>query len=616
MGSRFSSRSLRAFAFFGGAIFAMMALWSQLTPLGSGPDEPSSLIKSAAVIRGQLIGHDVEKWLLSIDGWAYDFDAGVAKVIVTGDGEVIGEQVPYSSRADVSSVLNIPTDAKVVFSISALLAKPVPPYSIYVLLNDGSLTTIPLNPVGNVVEEPATSQRVIGVTPMSSPTTYGLVEQSNIRPRIENSYWTTYVDVDNQWLAAQTAPQCFIAQASQPACQAPLEDLDVGSARVYTQMGRYTPLAFAISGVGTLAGASDLAYRLARLMVALSSAAMLGLAAACLSKRRVSLVPLLVAITPGVIFMSSVVNPSATEICAALTLWAVLPGFLAVGIKSKLETVTVAIAGLALIVARPLGMVQYLLVVGIVIVATGSTRRIVQILREHKIIASLHAVAGLFATMWYLLVFNSAVDSKLTESLPAKVPLGEQILHSLGDVPRIIAESIGNFGWLDTPTPQPIALAILLLTAAMIAAGWRSIAESAKLAILLLSVICVLLVVAQDLNYYNILRNYGSQGRHITPLLVGLLLLGARNLMLSRRATRAVIGVWSIAIVVCGLSALRRYAVGVNGDNYFEMFSNPEWRPLLGINGTIFLLVICTAVIAAATSFIEKQIWRERQLTE
>ena len=189
-------------------------------------------------------------------------------------------------------------------------------------------------------------------------------------------------------------------------------------------------------------------------------------------------------------------------------------------------------------------------------------------------------------------------------------------MHSLGDVPRIINESIGNFGWLDTPTPQPIALAILLLTAAMIAAGWRSIAESAKLAILLLSVICVLLVVAQDLNYYNILRNYGSQGRHITPLLVGLLLLGARNLMLSRRATRAVVGVWSIAIVVCGLSALRRYAVGVNGDNYFEMFSNPAWRPILGISGTIILLAICTAAVASATLFIEKQVRRDEQLTE
>lgn len=615
-GSRVRSRSLRAFACFGGAILAMMTLWSQLTPLGAGPDEPSSLIKSAAVIRGQFKGDDVEMWLLSIDGWAYDSDSGVAKVIVTGDGDVIGEQVPDASRADVSSVLKIPSDAKVVFSISVLLTKPLTSYSVYVLLNDGSLTTIPLNEVNNVVEKPVISRSIDGRTPKQSPSTKGFIEESHVEGRLENSYWSTYVDVDNQWVAAQTTPLCFIAQASQPACEAPIEDLNVGSARVYTQMGRYTPLAFVISGIGTLAGANDLAYRLARLMVALSSAAMLGLAAACLAKRRVSLLPLLVAITPGVIFMSSVVNPSATEICAALTLWAVLPGFLTAGDRSRLEAATVAVAGLALIVARPIGMVQYLLVVGIVIVATGSTRRIVQILKENKMVASLHLVGGLFATWWYLFVFNASVDSKLAEYLPAKVALGEQLLHALGDVPRIINESIGNFGWLETPTPQPIALAILLMTAALIAAGWRSITESAKLALLLLAVACVLLVVAQDLNYYNILRNYGSQGRHVTPLLSGLPLLGARYLKISPRATLAVVGVWGIAIVVCGLSALRRYAVGVNGDNYFEMFSNPAWRPPLGINGTIVLLVISAAAVAAATLVIEKQVWRGERLTE
>jgi len=294
--TRFRSGQLLAFACFGGAILAMMALWSQLTPLGAGPDEPANLIKSAAVIRGQFKGDDVEKWLLSIDGWAYDSGLGVAKIIVTGDGEVIGEQVPDSARKDVSSVLKIPSDDKVVFSIWVLLAEPRPPYSVYVLLNDGSLTTIPLNADKNVVEEPAISQSVNGRTPKSSPSTHGFIEESHVQGRLENSYWSTYVDVDTQWAAAQTTGQCFIAQASQPACVAPIEDLDVGSERVYTQMGRYTPLAFAISGIGTLAGANDLAYRLARLMVSLSSAAMIGLAAACLSKRRVSLLPLLLAI--------------------------------------------------------------------------------------------------------------------------------------------------------------------------------------------------------------------------------------------------------------------------------------------------------------------------------
>ncbi|MHB1129888.1 MAG: hypothetical protein ACYC06_07565, partial [Ilumatobacteraceae bacterium] len=67
-----SRHSLRVGILFGMAIFACMLVWSQLVPLGAGPDEPSNFVKSAAIIRGEFTGKSVDKWLLSIDGWAFD----------------------------------------------------------------------------------------------------------------------------------------------------------------------------------------------------------------------------------------------------------------------------------------------------------------------------------------------------------------------------------------------------------------------------------------------------------------------------------------------------------------------------------------------------------------
>jgi hypothetical protein len=42
----------------GAAFFSLMVVWSFLTPLFSGPDEPSNFIRSAAVVRGEWVGNN------------------------------------------------------------------------------------------------------------------------------------------------------------------------------------------------------------------------------------------------------------------------------------------------------------------------------------------------------------------------------------------------------------------------------------------------------------------------------------------------------------------------------------------------------------------------------
>jgi hypothetical protein len=92
-----------------------------------------------------------------------------------------------------------------------------------------------------------------------------------------------------------------------------------------------------------------------------------------------------------------------------------------------------------------------------------------------------------------------------------------------------------------------------------------------------------LLVVAQDINYYNLLRNFGSQGRHVMPLLVGIPILAMRKVNLPSRINGVVAIVWALIMAWSGLAALRRYAVGIRPGNQLEMYTQAVWQPDIGI---------------------------------
>ncbi|MEK7409830.1 MAG: DUF2142 domain-containing protein, partial [Actinomycetota bacterium] len=316
--------------------------------------------------------------------------------------------------------------------------------------------------------------------------------------------------------------------------------------------------------------------------------------------------PLLIALTPGVIFISSVISPSGIEICAAVVLWAVLPSFLTVTNVHRTEAVSVALAGLFLITARPLGALLYGTVVGTGVIASGSIKNLWIHVRKQKFVYGLHFIAVVFAAWWYVFIFNAAVDPKVTASMP-KIPLGDQLLHAIGDIPRVVDESIGNYGWLDTPTPRPIALVIFITTVSLVVVGWRSLSLSARRALGVLGLACAVLVIAEDFQYYSILRNFGAQGRHITPLLVGIPILGARYLRISDRSKWVVVGIWSTTFVGSGLAALRRYSVGVVGDNALDMFTDAVWSPPLGMTWSIVLLIIASCSVGLAVMSVERR---------
>ena len=583
----------------------LFGLWVQITPLGSAPDESAHYIKSAGVIRGQFTGHDVPHWTIGTSGWVFDRSSGVRSVLVVGDGKILATQSPDSTREDLDSTLGVPTDALVGFNFGAIHDERYASYQVMAELNDGSITT--LSPAAeNNIAVVADVKLEDGRTPVKTETTLGIIEESQLTGRLEYSHWSTYLDIERQFDAARNVQACFVAQAQRASCGMKVEDVDIQgeiSELPLTMMGRYTPIIYFVPGLGTLLGPSNSSWYLARGAGALVSASLVALAVVVLSRRSHSLLGLVISMVPAAFFLGSVVNPSGMEILASITMWIATPSFLQHDRHDPWEVVAFTASGLVVILARPLGMLYYIVIVGLCVLITGTLRSVTGIIRRRGLIACVHGIALLFASWWYIFVYNNVVDPSRAEYLGPRVPVTERILHSLfGNVSRVIADGIGDLGSHEVGIPAIALTSLIILVTWLVSAGWSRSDRLTRQALIVLSVLVVVFVVATDFNYMEILRGYGAQGRHAMPLLVGIPILATRNLQPSRMMTVTTLSVWATSQFLAGLTALRRYSVGMIDDNFLEMFYFPIWKPPLGIRPTLILLgvLLITASVAVA----------------
>ena len=413
-----------------------------------------------------------------------------------------------------------------------------------------------------------------------------------IAASVSTSFWSTYVDIDPQFGTAQLVPWCFVGQPTVPACDKPLATLTpVEPSR--TDMGRYPPLGFVPAGIGTFIGASDAGVRAARITAALACAALLALAALTLRRNGGSLVPLLAVATPGVLFWSSVSSPSGLEIAAAIAAWSALWSAVREGWADRFTIIAFVLSAALLIAARPAGLVA-VAVMGAAAAITDHRALVHAVRREWYLPVALGA-ATVVSAAWYVSVYDAnfgvrlEVDGRVTS-------LSTIASRSLNDLPRLIGEWIGNFGWLDTPSPVYVVWAFVALWTALV---WRtiiSVHRRQQVALFVVTLAGTLWLVALNANYQDLLGSFGAQGRHLAPLLVGIPLAAA----LSHRVGRRDSWLMSVALVLhawCVLVALRRYSMGAGGDDLLGFVREPMWSPPLGMGLT--LVVVAVAHVAA-----------------
>ncbi|MBM3816874.1 MAG: DUF2142 domain-containing protein [Actinobacteria bacterium] len=464
-------RSLREPAIAFAAVFALCISWMTVLPLFAGPDEPANFIKSAAVVRGELVGESI----------------------------------------------------------------------------DASTTT---------------------------------------------SFWSTFVDINSQFGTAQQVPWCFVGQPQTPACNKPLSSLSpVENSR--TDMGRYPALGFVPAGIGTLVGPSDSGVRAARAGAAVAACALLAFAITMLRRRNRSIAPLLAAATPGVLFLSSVSSPSGLEIAAAIAAWVAL--WLAVA-ESWRTTSTISafvIATSLLMVARPAGIVTVAVMLVAALLANHRALFAAVIAGWRRFIWMIAALA--ISGAWYVTVYDANFGVQLdVETRISR--LSTIIARSLSDLPRLISESVGNFGWLDTPSPTFVVWAFVALSAGL---AWRAFSDAGhreRAAIAFVIVAIPLWHIALNRNYQDLLGTFGVQGRHLTPFIVGVPLAAVMRREL-RSSDRALVTAFVLLHLWCVLVALRRYSLGAGGDDLLGFIRNPAWAPPLGM--ILTLVVVGVAHIGA-----------------
>ena len=575
---------------------ALFTLWAQLTPLGSAPDEASHYVKSAAVVRGEWTGTPIDDWRLAVDGWVHSTDTKVVEVLVASGNEVLARSPLSVVRDDVNLARSLPSDEVVGFDFGVILSERREPIVVAAVLADGTLATVPFIDDTNVKSDP--TQASIDGKPLETLSrVVGVVEHADFFGRMEYSYWSTNVDIDKQFDGAHEVQRCFVAQATTPACALSVETWPITEGQALTTMGYYAPSVYLIPGIATLFGASNASWYLARIIGSITAALILALGIASLQSRRLSVFPLLTAAVPAVVYLASVVNPSGLEIIGAVGIWITLPGLLTDSRRDSWALSCFSLSGLVVILARPLGMAYYAVILGICVIGVGNITGLVALARKYLWLSLSHLVALVFATYWYLAVYNSQVDPRMAEHLGPRVPLLEQIAHAMGDVTRVLHEAIGDLGSLEVPLPRLAVLAIVLVTFWIVITGWTTAPISMRRATIALVAIAVVAIVVIDLNYYRILRGYGAQGRHLTPLLVGIPLLAARFARFTRTQRWVIFGVWSTTHLLAGYTALRRYSVGLIGDEVLELFYFPRWSPTLGIVGTLVALSLIVGVI-------------------
>ena len=459
---------------FGAAIFVLTLVWSLMTPLFSGPDEPSNFVRSAAVVRGEWVG-------------------------------------------------------------------------------------------------------------------------DNVTPSPLKSYWTTTVEIDPQFGAANNIPWCFASFPDHPGCGSRLEETPIVEIPAWTNMGRYPIVSFFISGVGTVFGPQDLSVRTARLILGLACALLLALSFAAMKNQSKSSIGVLLSIFPGSVFLASTMNPSALEICAAIVLWSILPAVIT-NDRTRFNAFTFGVAGVLLILTRAIGPVLYVLVVVLSYVATKQPRSLVSIAQRYRDVLAVHFSAFLLAGLWYLKIYSYQTNNLLSEGIPS-ISLRSQIDQALRHIPTLFDQAVGNFGWLDSPMPRNALLIVCALYGVVITAGVVASTARARVAMIGLCIVIAIVVIVLDVNYYSMLRSFGAQGRHIVPLLVGLPIIAASSFAWKREWEIAAASIWGLVMVWAGLGALRRYTVGINGDNAMDMFTERAWNPVLGFWSTVMMLVLSTFAV-------------------
>lgn len=411
--------------------------------------------------------------------------------------------------------------------------------------------------------------------------------------------------------ANRNRPACYHDRPAVPASCAPAFRRRTGEVSSWIYVARYPPLYYAIVGLPTLLGQGPWVLYLMRLVSALCSAVMLGLAAMCaicFSANRFVLVGGLVALTPMALFLGGVVNPNGLEVAAALCVWTAGSVLVLEHLAEPPPTLLAVLGAAACVLelVRSLSPLWLAATAAVLVgIAEGPALRAFVARRAARVALAAVGAVGVLSVAWIVCIGATSVAAT---GSAAGQPAAAILETSLGRSSVYLQDMVGIFGWLDTSSPLATyvcwyaLVALVGLLAAVVARR-----RQAYVLGLLAAAIVVVPVVACAVEAHRF--GYVWQGRDTLPLAVGLpvvsgALLGRSAFARFGGRLTAIIGaVVVLAQVGAFAEALRRYAVGTSGADVGFLWQ-PAWHPPVGLavllGAEVVVLVASAALVQSA----------------
>lgn len=408
-----------------------------------------------------------------------------------------------------------------------------------------------------------------------------------------------------------TSPALTTCFAFQPTVSADCQDFAADGPDVLTgtPAGRHPPAYYLVVGLPSLVEDGPNGIYLVRLVGLLVCSAILASAVLSLQRlpsRRLGGLGLAVAVTPMVLFVLGIVNPSAPEVAGAIGVW--ISGYVLLREAPEVVDPRVAArlgtAAAAMVLSRALAPLWLGLIVGTLLVALGSVAGLRALLRSRS--ALIWGGVALAATVvqvgWILLVKPLEVADELGVADTGFFELfGISLSNSWDAIHR---EMFGVFGWLDTAAPQSTYVTWLALVGFLVVVGLAASDRRTAVGILLVTGGTVLIP-----SLFEAVQAPNSgfiwQGRYTLPLAVGVPLLsamGAGERPVSWLESGRLQLVAGALLIVGHVGAyyvhLRRYVAGT--DSPFWFFASDGWTPPL----PAWLLVAAFCLAVPATLWV------------
>lgn len=442
------------------------------------------------------------------------------------------------------------------------------------------------NPPGYAPDEPAHYTKAIGVGHrvwVGTPGAYGIgpgfgpaqLEWINKAARV--------VEIQPNMAPDRLGCSIFQPKESAACLEMNVPPPDVVVPRL-TYVGTYEPFIYFPAGVVmNRAGDPETAMLLGRMVTGSIALVLLALAAVVLwtpKERGYSVVGLLGATTPMVLFIASGLSPSGPEIGAAICVTAAVLRLARAEPPTRLVWFALAGGGAVLGCSRSLGPFYLLAIVAVFVAHVGPTRAWPVVRRGGW--AATAAVAATAAGVAANVAWGLAVQPQPPLDLGNVL---SWVWPSIKEIPDVLGQDVGRFGWADVYLPTVAILAWGAVVVAMVAVAFAVGGPRQRVVLAVVIGGCLLgtVTIAAAVIHQT---HFPMYGRYALPLWVMVPLVAGETIranlerLADMTARRLLVGSTAVmaAVHFTGFyTNARRYAVGMDGPLFF--LGRSEWSP-------------------------------------